>query len=204
MGQSRIIIANKQMLLQSPNPMNVQPQEHHKKSGIFWTWYEKHYVLNVTLAACLFTIQLVHLYWLTTDVVFERLIGESFFSPTPFWEYVIIAVDYTEIPALITTSILYLHELKIEWRWGSIVYLILINSQWFHIFWITDEFVISQFREAQESTILPTWLAWIAIVIDYLELPVIIDTIRKAIHSLRPFRFRSLLKRASGFYVWRR
>ncbi len=149
----------------------------------FWAWYERHYALNVSIAAGLFLLQLFHLYWLTTDVVFLRLFEQSFFSPSPFWEFILIFVDYTEIPAIITTSLLYFHEFRSGKRFRAVLYLFLLNSQWLHIFWITDEFVVSEFFE-RGGTVLPVWLAWIAIGIDYLELPVIYDTIKKALHHM--------------------
>jgi hypothetical protein len=52
-----------------------------------------------------------------------------------------------------------------------------------HILWITDEFVVAEF--GGESTGIPGWLAWIAILIDYLELPVIFDTFRRFGNALR-------------------
>lgn len=149
---------------------------------MFWTWYEKHYRLNVTIATGLFVMQLVHLYWLATDVIAFRLLGESFFSPSPFWTYALVAVDYTEIPAILSTSLLYINDLR-HGKKRSIAYLIFINSQWLHLFWITDEFVIEQFRGGG-GTILPVWLAWVAIMIDYLELPVIVDTVRRVIKMI--------------------
>ena len=61
--------------------------------------------------------------------------------------------------------------------------MILINSQWLHLFWITDEIIYAQFT-GEAAFMIPAWLAWIAISIDYLELPVIYDTIKKAVVSL--------------------
>lgn len=124
--------------------------------------------------AFFFILQLFHLYWLTTDVVIVRLSGQDYFNWTPFWELLITMVDYAEIPALIGGTILYRKNLK---------YLLLINSQWLHIFWITDEFVLDTLLGKQSASLLPIWLAWIAIAIDYLELPVIFDTIRKTIRA---------------------
>ena len=83
----------------------------------FWAWYHRHYTVNLTIATGLFTFQLIHLYWLTTHVVFLRLFGESSFTPPPFWEFLIILVDYTEIPALISTTLLYLYILQREFSW---------------------------------------------------------------------------------------
>ena len=151
----------------------------------FWKWYESHTTLNTGIASGLFTIQLVHLYWLTTAVVFLRLFGKSFFNPSPTFEFIITLVDYIEIPAIIATSILYLNELRSKFNYRSLWFLFFINSQWLHMFWITDEFVIEHFTKHVGPSILPVWLAWVAISIDYLELPVIFDTLKKFYMSLR-------------------
>ena len=151
----------------------------------FWAWYERHYTLNVTLAAILFTLQIVHLYWLTTHVVIHKVIGVSLWDPTPFLQLLLILVDYTEIPAIITTSLVYINELRRGFKFKSLLFLFFIDIQLLHIFWITDEFVIETFTGTGGGTILPLWLAWIAILIDYLELPVIFETLGKAFIALK-------------------
>jgi hypothetical protein len=150
----------------------------------FWTWYERHYAINIGVATGLFLLQLIHLYWLTADVVFLRLFGESFLPLSGMLLTVIVLVDYTEIPALFGTSLIYINELRKGFRWRSLLYLVFLNSQWLHIFWITDEFVVDRLAGAAGFTILPLWLAWIAIGIDYLELPVMYDTVRRFFRSL--------------------
>lgn len=146
----------------------------------FWRWYNRHLLLNTAIAAALFTLQLVHLYWLTTHVVFLRAFGQSFFNPNPFWEWIILVVDYTEIPALITTSLVYINEYRQKKNFKSLLYLAFLNIQLVHIFWITDEFVLEKLAgHPGGETILPAWLAWVAIIIDYLELPVIFETMKK-------------------------
>lgn len=150
----------------------------------FWSWYEKHLALQTGIAAGLFSLQLAHLYWLTTHVVAFNLTGKSFFNPSPFWQTLLIIIDYTEIPALITTSLVYLNELRKKINPKSLWYLLFINSQWLHIFWITDEFVVGHLVAGEHESVLPMWLAWSAIAIDYLELPVIFDTTRKFFISL--------------------
>lgn len=147
-------------------------------------WYKKHYTLNVGIASFLFIWQLVHLYWLTTHVVFDKLFGIDLFNAKGIVQTFIVIADYSEIPALILTSFIYIFGLVTKFSWKNILFLILLNSQWLHLFWITDEFVINQFAGAS-NVILPIWLAWIAIFIDYLELPVIYDTIKKFFGSLR-------------------
>jgi hypothetical protein len=143
----------------------------------FFEWYERHYRVHVALAAGLFTLQLVHLYWLSSEVVAERLTGHGYFGLDGGFQIIIVLVDYTELPALLTVSLLYINELRKAFSWKSIAFLVFLNSQWLHIFWITDEFVVN--TTDGEATALPVWLAWVAIGIDYLELPVIADTIRK-------------------------
>ena len=147
----------------------------------FWDWYERQYHLNTTLVAIIFSWQLVHLYWLTTTVVIPRLTGIRFFNPSPLFEFLLIIVDYTEIPALLSATVLYLHALQKKFSYKPLLFILLVNSQWLHLFWITDEFVLEQFTAT--SVGLPLWLAWVAIMIDYLELPVIADTIYKAVRS---------------------
>ncbi|MEK7517320.1 MAG: hypothetical protein AAB583_02130 [Patescibacteria group bacterium] len=147
-------------------------------------WYEKNYTLNVGIASFLFLWQLIHLYWLTVDVVLLKLFGVYLFHLTQFWQYAIIIVDYTEIPSLILVSFIYVHSLSKKFSWKSVLFLLLLNSQWVHLFWITDEFVVRAFLEEAYADI-PLWLAWVAILIDYLELPVIFDTLKKFFVSLR-------------------
>ena len=151
----------------------------------FFEWYERHYTLNIAIAALLFVLQLVHLYWLTADVVAQRLVDESYFSPTGVFYYAILIIDYTEIPALLSVSLVYINELRKGWSWKSFLFLLFLNSQWLHIFWITDEFVVNEFSGEAAASSLPAWLAWTAILIDYLELPVIYDTLKRLALALR-------------------
>jgi hypothetical protein len=118
------------------------------------------------LAAALFLTQLIHLTWMSTYVVPIRIWGISLWSPPAA---PLALADYLELPAIVTTSLLYIRTRN--WKM-----LTLVNLQLFHIFWITDEFVLNRGS-------LEPWLAWIAITIDYLELPVIFDTIGRVIRS---------------------
>lgn len=149
----------------------------------FWAWYERHYTLNVGLTAVLFLWQIFHLYWLGADVIAPRLTGVSYFHPNTFFRYLLIVVDYTEIPAIISTSLLYLFELQHRFSWRALGLLVLLNSQWLHLFWLTDEFVVRALQ-GTSGTVLPVWLAWAAIFIDYLELPVIFDIVWRFIKKL--------------------
>jgi hypothetical protein len=150
----------------------------------FWAWYERHYTLNLAIATTLFLLQVVHLLWLSTDVVAGRLLGRSLFDPDGPLQWLIVVIDYTEIPALIGVSLLYVNELRSAFSVRSAVFLAFLNSQWLHILWITDEFVVASFT-GDAAIAMPAWLAWLAIAIDYLELPVMVDTVVKLVGRLR-------------------
>lgn len=150
----------------------------------FWRWYERNYALNLTVALGLFILQILHLVWLTGDVVWERLFAVPLFGLTGAHELFMVAVDYTEIPALISVSLIYINELRKGFSAAALVYLFFLNLQWLHLFWITDEFVVGALS-APGATVLPVWLAWIAIVIDYLEIPVMYDTSRRFLRALK-------------------
>lgn len=143
----------------------------------FWEWYKNNLLLNQIIVSVLFGWQLLHLYWLSTHVVADRLFGYPLFSPSDFYQTLLIIADYFEIPALLSGTLLYIHSLKEGTVRKNLTFIVLINTQWLHLFWLTDEFVIAHFRG--EHALVPDWLAWIAIFIDYLELPVIYDTIKK-------------------------
>jgi hypothetical protein len=147
----------------------------------FWSWYQRNYLAVLVLTAGVFLLQLFHLYWLFTDVVLQRIFGHSFYPQGTVAHTVGVAsliADYLEIPTLISASLLYVNELRKRFSWAAIGYLLLLNTQWAHILWITDEVVVQTFTGAD----LLQWnyvLAWIAIMIDFLELPVIADTLHR-------------------------
>jgi hypothetical protein len=157
----------------------------------FWNWYERHYTLNVTIAAALFVLQIVHLVWLAGEVIAGRL-AEPIFVPDGGLRWPLVLVDYTEVPALLSVSLVYLNELRKTFNARDVAFLLLLNTQWLHIFWITDEFVVSSFQDGGET--LPTWLVWVAILIDYLEVPVIADTVRRMVAALREQRLSAFLR----------
>jgi hypothetical protein len=134
----------------------------------------------------------VHLIWLTVDVVWLRLFGTQLIVLTEWFEWLIVLVDYTEIPALISVSLIYIHELRTSFSWKKILYLFFLNIQLLHMFWITDEFVVATL--ASSAPLMPAWLAWIAILIDYLELPVMWDTVLRFSKALSGNRVAEFLK----------
>ena len=149
----------------------------------FFDWYKRNYKTNLYITAGLFVWQLVHLYWMFMDIILFRIFGHEFWHVGKIGNLIISVVDYTEIPALILASIFYMEELQREFKWKSVLFLILLNSQWIHLFWITDEVVVAQFT-GSAAILIPAWLSWSAIIIDYLEVPVIYDTIKKVFQSL--------------------
>ena len=65
----------------------------------FWYRYEN---LNLKITFILISLQLLHLYWLTTDVVLQRIYGESFLLFPKVLLPVFVVIDYIEIPALVS------------------------------------------------------------------------------------------------------
>jgi hypothetical protein len=120
------------------------------------------------LSAGLFLTQLVHLTWMTTYAVPVHLGHHPLWSPPAA---PLAMADYLELPAIAAASILYIRTR--QWRM-----LLLVDVQLLHIYWITDAIILSR------AGLNPV-LAWGAILVDYLELPVIVDTIRRAVGGLR-------------------
>lgn len=146
----------------------------------FWNWYDRHYRINLALTAGLFSLQIIHLIWLTTDIVLPSLFGtRHLFTEGSFARVFLALVDYTEIPALISASILYIRHIRRSPSLKHYLYLIFLNIQWAHLFWITDEVVLETLLAHQ---VLLSWnigVAISAIAIDYLELPVIYETVKE-------------------------
>jgi hypothetical protein len=149
----------------------------------FWHRYEN---VNLKIAFVLISLQLIHLYWLTADVVIQRIIGESILGVpqgSPLFIFFII-IDYIEIPALVAgltyyALSIYKHE---KGSAKNVLLLAMLAIQVFHIFWITDEIVYDTFFGSSSSAVeIPYYAAWVAILIDYLELPVIADLFYKTI-----------------------
>jgi len=159
----------------------------------FWAWYERHYALNVSVAAGLFVLQVLHLWWLAADVIALRLAGTSLWDPSAGLQWLLVLVDYTEVPVLVSVSLVYLNELRKGRDRRALLLLLALNTQWLHIFWITDELVVTSFAGQAPASSLPAWLAWLAILIDYLELPVIVDTLRRMVAALRERRLGDAL-----------
>ncbi len=148
----------------------------------FWHKYEN---LNLKIAFVLISLQIIHLYWLTTDVVLLRIFGESFFAfpeiPLPLF----IIIDYLEIPALFAGLTFYSLTLYRRRKLDkNLLFLIFLGVQVLHLFWITDEIVYEILFDVVPIQ-LPIYIAWIAILIDYLELPVMGDLFYKVFRRKR-------------------
>lgn len=144
----------------------------------FWEGYHRHYPLVLAVTTGIFLLQLFHLYWLFTDVVLTRLAGSSFFVFPETGLFIYVIADYLEVPALVSTSLLYLYQLRHRVTGRHLLLFALVNTQWVHLLWLTDEIVVEALGR-QGLVAWPALVAWVAIGIDYLEVPVIIDTLRK-------------------------
>jgi hypothetical protein len=143
----------------------------------FWTKYES---LNLKITFILISLQILHLYWLTADVVLQRIAGESYLGLPRILLPLFIIVDYVEIPALVSGITFYLFSI-FKRRFHSrknVVFLLLLAIQVVHIFWITDEIVYESLLD-NDLVIFPVYAAWTAILIDYLEIPVMVDLFYK-------------------------
>ena len=150
--------------------------------GKFINFYNRYENLNLKITFFLISLQILHLYWLTTAVVLLKTFGESFFLAPKSLLPVFIVIDYIEIPALISGLIFYAYSIRTNKSTAkkSYLFLGLLGVQVIHIFWITDEVVyVSLFYT--NFVEIPYVLSWIAILIDYLELPVMVDLFYKII-----------------------
>ncbi|HEV8387464.1 MAG TPA: hypothetical protein VGQ03_07575 [Nitrososphaera sp.] len=152
------------------------------KLVIFWHKYEN---LNLKIAFVLISLQLIHLYWLTVDVVIKRLMQDESagLSQTGLLFLFFIVIDYIEIPGLVAGLTYYGLSLykDVRKRSKNALFFTLLAVQVFHIFWITDEVVFETFFGPSTAVQLPFLAAWAAILVDYLELPVIADLFYRTI-----------------------
>jgi len=165
-------------------------------SGRFWDWYQRHYLATLVITTAVFLLQAFHLYWLFTDVILKRLTGHSAFVFSEAGTVVYVLADYLEIPALLSASLLYVYELRRRPGWRPFALLMLLNTQWVHMLWITDDVVVRSFA----NTSFLSWgsaVAWVAILIDYLEVPVMVDSLRR-IYVERHVLWRRIRRRLGG------
>jgi hypothetical protein len=153
----------------------------------FINFYLRYQNISLKISFILISLQLLHLYWLTTDVVIYRLTGIDYFVGLSDFILLFIIIDYIEIPPLVSGIIYYFFAIifdkkEKEKRIKNTILLILLSIQSIHIFWITDEVVYSTFV-GSDLIYIPEYFAWIAILIDYLELPVIYDLLKRIVRK---------------------
>jgi hypothetical protein len=143
------------------------------------SFYNKYENLNLKIAFFLISLQIIHLYWLTTDVVLLRIFGETFFAFPQIPPLFFAIIDYIEVPALVSGVTFYAMRIYRKGIFSrDTMFLAMLAMQVFHIFWITDE-IIYENLIGRVAIGLPIALSWVAIIIDYLELPVMVDLFRK-------------------------
>jgi len=152
----------------------------------FINFYHRYENLNLKITFVLISLQILHLYWLTTDVVLQKIFGQSFFLVPKSLLPIFVVIDYIEIPALISGIIFYTYSIRNgkDSANKSYLFLGLLGVQVIHIFWITDEVVYNSLFKSSLVEI-PYLLSWIAILIDYLELPVMADLFYKVVRKKR-------------------
>ena len=152
----------------------------------FINFYRRYENLNLKITFFLISLQILHLYWLTTDVVLQKIFGHSFFLVPKALLPLFVVIDYIEIPALISGIIFYSYSIRRDNSTAkkNYIFLGLLGIQVVHIFWITDEVVYSSLFNYSFVEI-PYFLSWIAILIDYLEIPVMVDLFYKIVKKKR-------------------
>jgi len=134
--------------------------------------------VTTRIAFFLIALQLGHLIWLTTDVVLVRLVD----GQVPLFPVILnpvqALIDYLEIPGLFAGITVYLTAARGKNSLRNSIFTFLLVIQIVHLFWITDEVVYETLLHSNLIDF-PEAAAWAAIMIDYMELPVIFDLFRK-------------------------
>jgi hypothetical protein len=141
-------------------------------------WYRRHYLATLIVTTALFLLQLFHLYWLFTDVILKRITGHSYFIFPPQGLLIYVLIDYFEIPTHLSAMGLYFYEFRQGIKMKSLFFFFLLQLHWVHLLWITDDVVVNTIADHP----LLAWgslAAWIAILIDYLEVPIIVDRLHQ-------------------------
>ena len=130
--------------------------------------YESYNKVLLKFTTILISSQIIHLIWLTYVATIPYfLFQEIWYIPENF---LFAAIDYLEIPALTLTSLYYFVNLSKK----NILLLTAIFLQFIHIAWITDTFILENAHDIG-------FAIYIVILIDYSEIPVIIDFIKKSL-----------------------
>lgn len=146
---------------------------------------ERYERVTTRVAFFLIALQLIHLTWLTTDVVLVKLFGDHMAVFPKALEPVQAFIDYMEIPGLFAGATVYLTAVaRHKERAKNALFSFLLLIQMVHLFWITDE-VVYEVLLNSDLIDLPEAVAWVAIMIDYMELPVIFDLFRRTFRNGR-------------------
>lgn len=125
----------------------------------------------------LLLLQILHLTWLTTDIILQWGLF------TEVWSLIFISLDYLEIPALASGILTYLLIMRKEGvNIKSILFTNFLFLQFFHIFWLTDD-VIAVMLVQKSYVDIPLHFAYFAIFIDFAEVIVIYDFIKRLIRK---------------------
>lgn len=133
----------------------------------FYTKWEN---LGLRVTFILVSLQVIHLFWLTTFVILDAPELTLYIPPVLF-----VIIDYIEIPALISGTTFYaILIFNRECRGKNIFFLGLLLIQVVHLVWITDAFIYMSFKFNEM-----TYLAWIAVFVDFLEVLVAYDLYKR-------------------------
>jgi len=134
------------------------------------SFYERYESIGLKVTFVLVSLQIIHLIWLTTFVILDAPELTGGIPPIVF-----AVIDYLEVPALVSGLIFYgISAIEGRSRGKDIIYTGLLTIQFLHLYWITDTFIYMSLNFGQY-----VWLALVAILIDYAEVPVIVDLFRK-------------------------
>jgi hypothetical protein len=78
----------------------------------FIDFYHRYETLGLKITFILISLQLLHLYWLTTDVVLQKIFEQSFFLVPKNLLPLFVVIDYIEIPALVSGIIFYIYSIR--------------------------------------------------------------------------------------------
>lgn len=78
----------------------------------FIDFYHRYETLGLKITFILISLQIIHLYWLTTDVVLQKIFGQSFFLVPKNLSPLFVVIDYIEIPALVSGIIFYIYSIR--------------------------------------------------------------------------------------------
>jgi hypothetical protein len=134
-------------------------------------FYAKYECVGLKVTFVLIALQVIHLFWLSNYVIFGTSLYTQYIP-----NFVFASIDYIEIPALFSGIIFYSMSLYLYKKKTSMIFISVLFIQFIHLYWITDEFIVQSFT--MHNAVI---LTWVAILIDYAEIPVMVDLFIKII-----------------------